>query len=130
MAGVNKVILIGNTVEKPSIRYAPQGAAVANFTIATNETWKDKAGEKKEKVEFHRVVAFGRLAEISAEYLDKGRQVYVEGKLVTRKWQDKEGKDRYTTEVVASTMQMLGAKEKGEVSETSGGNTVTDDIPF
>ena len=109
--GVNKVILVGNLGKDPEVRYAPNGGAVANVTIATSESWKDKnTGEKQEKTEWHRVVFFGRLGEIAGEYLKKGSQIYVEGRLQTRKWQDKEGKDRYTTEIVAGEMQMLGSR--------------------
>ena len=110
--GVNKVILVGNLGKDPEVRYSPNGGAVANITIATSESWKDKtSGEKQEKTEWHRVVFFGRLAEIAGEYLKKGAQIYIEGRLQTRKWQDKEGKDRYTTEIVANEMQMLGSRE-------------------
>jgi len=117
--GVNKVILVGNLGKDPEVRYSPNGGAVANITIATSESWKDKtSGEKQEKTEWHRVVFFGRLAEIAGEYLKKGSQVYIEGRLQTRKWQDKEGKDRYTTEIVAGEMQMLGSREgRGTPSE-------------
>ncbi len=109
--GVNKVILVGNLGKDPEVRYSPTGGAVANITIATSESWKDKtSGEKQEKTEWHRVVFFGRLAEIAGEYLKKGAQIYIEGRLQTRKWQDKEGKDRYTTEIVANEMQMLGSR--------------------
>ena len=109
--GVNKVILIGNLGRDPEVRYSPSGSAVANVTLATSESWKDKnSGEKQEKTEWHRVVFFGRLAEIAGDYLKKGSQVFVEGRLQTRKWQDKEGKDRYTTEIVANEMQMLGSR--------------------
>lgn len=109
--GVNKVILIGNLGKDPEVRYAPNGSAVANITLATSESWKDKnSGEKQEKTEWHRVVFFGKLAEIAGEYLKKGSQVYVEGRLQTRKWQDKDGKDRYTTEIVANELQMLGSR--------------------
>jgi single-strand DNA-binding protein len=112
MASVNKVILVGNLGKDPETRYAPSGDAITNITIATSDTWKDKAtGEKKEATEWHRVVFFGRLAEIAGEYLKKGRSVYVEGRLRTRKWQDKDGQDRYTTEIVADQMQMLGNRE-------------------
>lgn len=110
--GVNKVILVGNLGKDPEVRYSPNGSAVANCTLATTESWKDKtSGEKQEKTEWHRVVFFGKLAEIAGEYLKKGSQIYVEGRLQTRKWQDKEGKDRYTTEIVAGEMQMLGSRE-------------------
>ena len=112
MASVNKVILVGNLGKDPETRYAPSGDAITNITLATTDSWKDKAtGEKKEATEWHRVVFFGRLAEIAGEYLKKGRSVYVEGRLRTRKWQDKEGQDRYTTEIVADQMQMLGRRE-------------------
>lgn len=109
--GVNKVILVGNLGKDPEIRYTASGTAIANITIATTESWRDKqSGEKQEKTEWHRVVFFSRLAEIVGEYLKKGSQVYVEGRLQTRKWQDKSGQDRYTTEIVASEMQMLGGR--------------------
>jgi single-strand DNA-binding protein len=109
--GVNKVILVGNLGKDPEVRYSPNGQAVANVTLATSESWKDKtSGEKVEKTEWHRVVFFGRLAEIAGEYLKKGGQIYVEGRLQTRKWQDKDGHDRYTTEIVANEMQMLGSR--------------------
>lgn len=109
--GVNKVILVGNLGRDPEVRYSPNGQAVANVTIATSESWKDKtSGEKQERTEWHRIVFFGRLAEIAGEYLKKGAQIYVEGRLQTRKWQDKDGHDRYTTEIVASEMQMLGSR--------------------
>jgi single-strand DNA-binding protein len=109
--GVNKVILVGNLGKDPDMKYTASGAAIANITIATSESWNDKqTGEKVEKTEWHRVVAFQRLAEIMGEYLRKGSQVYIEGKLQTRKWQDQNGQDRYTTEVVANDMQMLGSR--------------------
>jgi single-strand DNA-binding protein len=109
--GINKVILIGNLGDDPEVRYTQGGSAVANVRLATTESWKDKeSGEKQERTEWHRVVFFGRLAEIVAEYLKKGAQVYVEGSIRTNKWQDKEGKDRYTTEIIASEMQMLGGR--------------------
>ena len=105
--GVNKVILVGHLGKDPEVRYSPNGGAIANITLATSESWKDKtSGEKQERTEWHRVVFFNRLAEIAGEYLKKGAQIYVEGRLQTRKWQDKEGKDRYTTEIVAGEMQM------------------------
>ncbi len=149
--GINKVILIGNLGKDPEVRYAPNGGAVTNITLATSESWKDKnSGEKQEKTEWHRVVFFGKLAEIAGEYLKKGAQIYVEGRLQTRKWQDKEGKDRYTTEIVAGELQMLGSRagaggamsgdsfnqdagydEKPATAGKVGGvNDFDDDIPF
>jgi len=110
MASVNKVILVGNLGKDPEIRYMPDGAAVANISVATAEAWKDKSGAKQERTEWHRVTFYGRLAEVVGEYLKKGAQIYIEGRLQTRKWQDKEGKDRYTTEIVANEMKMLGSK--------------------
>ena len=107
---VNKVILIGRLGKDPETRYMPNGEVVTNVTLATSETWKDKSGVKQEKTEWHNLVFYRRLAEIAGEYLKKGSQVYVEGKLQTRKWQDKEGRDRYTTEIIADQMQMLGGK--------------------
>jgi single-strand DNA-binding protein len=118
--GVNKVILIGNLGSDPDVRYTASGAAVANISLATAESWRDKeSGEQQERTEWHRVVFFGRLAEIVAEYLKKGSQIYVEGRLQTRKWQDKEGKDRYSTEIVASEMQMLGSRSGGSSNQSS-----------
>jgi single-strand DNA-binding protein len=112
--GINKVILVGNLGKDPETRYMPSGSAVTNLTLATSESWKDKqTGDQQERTEWHKVAMFGRLAEIAAEYLRKGSQVYIEGKLRTRKWQDKEGKDRWTTEIVADEMQMLGSKGGG-----------------
>jgi single-strand DNA-binding protein len=111
MASVNKVILIGNLGRDPETRYMPEGGAITNISIATTEKWKDKNGEMQEKTEWHRVAFFGKLAEIAGEYLKKGSQVYVEGRLQTRKWQDKDGADKYTTEVVANVMQMLGSRQ-------------------
>ena len=114
MASVNKVIVMGNLGRDPETRYSPDGGAITNITIATSRQWKDKAsGDKKEETEWHRVVFYGRLAEIAGEYLKKGRPVYVEGRLKTRKWQDKEGVERYTTEIVAEEMQLLGSREGG-----------------
>jgi single-strand DNA-binding protein len=111
MASVNKVILVGNLGRDPETRYMPDGAAITNVSLATSFQWTDKAsGEKKEETEWHRVVFRGRLAEVAGEYLKKGSPVYVEGRLRTRKWQDKEGQDRYTTEIVADAMQMLGSR--------------------
>lgn len=145
--GVNKVILIGNLGRDPEVRYSPNGSAVANVTIATSESWKDKnTGEKQERTEWHRIVFFGRLAEIAGEYLKKGAQIYIEGRLQTRKWQDKDGHDRYTTEIVANEMQMLGSRsgagvpsepaaETAEAGPARGGAKAPgadfdDDIPF
>lgn len=138
--GLNKVLLIGYLGRDPEVRYTPGGAAVANLSLATTETWKDKqTGDKKESTEWHRVVMFGRLAEIAGEYLKKGSQIYVEGRLQTRKWQDKDGVDRYTTEVVAGGMKMLGGR--GSSGGDRGGDRprhnspppaddFDDDIPF
>ena len=147
--GVNKVILVGNLGRDPEVRYAASGSAIANVTIATTDSWKDRqSGERQERTEWHRVVFFGRLAEIVSEYLKKGSQVYVEGRLQTRKWQDQSGADRYTTEIVANEMQMLGSRGGGaprddaefdqspaQSAETvtdpaSGGGDFDDDIPF
>ena len=150
MASVNRVTIIGNLGKDPETRYAPSGDAVTNITVATTETWKDKAtGEKREATEWHRVVFFGKLAEIAGQYLKKGSQVYLEGKMKTRKWQDKDGHERYTTEINADEMKMLGSKGDGQQSEpqrqqqapqrpqapqkpASGGgfDSMDDDIPF
>jgi len=112
--GVNKVILVGNCGKDPETRYMPSGGAVTNISIATSESWKDKqSGETKERTEWHNIVFFNRLAEVVGEYVRKGSQIYVEGSLRTRKWQDKNGQDKYTTEVVASEMQMLGSRQGG-----------------
>ncbi|EJG1659556.1 single-stranded DNA-binding protein [Vibrio parahaemolyticus] len=123
--GINKVILVGNLGNDPEIRYMPNGGAVANITIATSESWRDKAtGEQREKTEWHRVVLFGKLAEVAGEYLRKGSQVYVEGQLQTRKWQDQSGQDRYSTEVVVQgfngVMQMLGGRAQGGAPAMGG----------
>ncbi|HXK00505.1 MAG TPA: single-stranded DNA-binding protein [Buchnera sp. (in: enterobacteria)] len=122
--GINKVILIGNLGQDPEVRYMPNGGAVANITLATSETWRDKnTGEMKEKTEWHRVVLFGKLAEIAREYLRKGAQVYIEGSLQTRKWQDQNGMDRYTTEIIVNisgTMHMLGNRNSNNIN--SSGN--------
>lgn len=145
--GINKVILIGNLGQDPEVRYLPNGGAVCNLSVATSETWKDKnTGEQQERTEWHRVVLFRRLAEIAGEYLKKGSKVYLEGKLQTRKWQDQQGQDRYTTEVVADDLQMLdsrgGSAEYGGGSRASApqsqpgakpapvDNGFEDDIPF
>ena len=123
MASVNKVILIGNLGKDPEVRYAPSGSAICNVTIATSRQWKDKtSGEKQEETEWHRVVFRDRLAEIAGEYLKKGRSVYVEGRLKTRKWTDKDGVEKYTTEIVATEMQLLGSREgMGGGDEAGGG---------
>ena len=113
---VNKVILVGRLGKDPETRYMTNGEAVTNVSLATSENWKDKSGEKQEKTEWHNLVFYRRLAEIAGEYLKKGSQVYVEGKLQTRKWQDKEGKDRYTTEIIVNEMKMLGGKSAGNNS--------------
>ena len=142
--GINKVILVGNLGADPETRYMPSGGAVTNLSIATSESWKDKqTGEQKERTEWHKVAMFNRLAEIAAEYLRKGSQVYIEGKLRTRKWQDRDGNDRYTTEIVADEMQMLGGRGGGmsgggsRGEQESGGSSrppapddFDDDIPF
>jgi single-strand DNA-binding protein len=145
--GVNKVIVVGNLGNDPETKYMPSGSAVTNLSVATNESWKDKqTGEQKERTEWHRVAMFGRLAEIAAEYLRKGSMVYVEGKLRTRKWQDQQGNDRYTTEIIADEMQMLGGRSgagapamgdsgppPGPPSSAAGGSSsgdFDDDIPF
>ncbi len=141
--GVNKVIVVGNLGQDPETRYMPSGSAVTNMRIATNESWKDKqTGEQKDRTEWHNVAMFGRLAEIAAEYLRKGSQVYIEGKLRTRKWQDKDGNDRYTTEIIADEMQMLGGRSGGGAPGMSdsppagapppqpSADDFDDDIPF
>jgi single-strand DNA-binding protein len=144
--GINKVILVGNLGADPETRYMPSGSAVTNLSIATSESWKDKqTGEQKDRTEWHKVAMFNRLAEIAAEYLRKGSQVYIEGKLRTRKWQDKNGQDRWTTEIIADEMQMLGGRGGGGGSAPmssgqdsgppsappqSGPDDFDDDIPF
>lgn len=143
--GVNKVILIGNLGKDPEVRYMPNGQAVANITLATSESWKDKnSGEQQERTEWHRVVFFRRLAEIAGEYLKKGSRVYIEGKLQTRKWQDQNGQDRYTTEIVANEMQMLDSRggannyssappadmDDSQVPQMATAGDFDDDIPF
>ncbi len=151
MASVNKVILIGNLGADPETRYLPSGDAVTNIRIATTEAWKDKGGEKQEHTEWHRIAFFGKQAEIAGEYLKKGSPVYVEGRIRTRKWQDKEGQDRYSTEIVADRMQLLGSRGGGADttarepatatvsgstrpapagSKTGGIPEMEDDIPF
>ncbi|OWT63529.1 single-stranded DNA-binding protein [Candidimonas nitroreducens] len=130
MASVNKVILVGNLGRDPEVRYSPDGAAICNVSIATTSQWKDKAsGERREETEWHRVVFYNRLAEIAGEYLKKGRSVYVEGRLKTRKWQDKEtGADRYSTDIVADQMQMLGSRE-GDGMGSGGGGGYSNSAP-
>ena len=139
MAGVNKVILIGRLGRDPEVRYTASGRAVAKFSIATSEQWTDKEGGKKEeRTEWHRIVAWGRLGEICGEYLKKGSQVYIEGRLQTSQWDDKEGNKRYTTEIIAQTMQMLGSAGKAGTASTPEEKFPTeepisipeDDIPF
>ena len=117
MASVNRVTILGNLGQDPTVRYSPDGAAVTNISIATTSSWKDKnSGEKREETEWHRVVFYGRLAEIAGEYLKKGKPVYVEGRLKTRKWQNKEGVDQYTTEVIAESMQLLGGRDESQAA--------------
>ena len=146
--GINKVILVGNLGADPETRYMPSGSAVTNIRLATSESWRDKeSGEQQERTEWHRVVCFGRLGEIAAEYLSKGRQVYIEGRIRTNKWQDRDGNDRYTTEIVANEMQMLGgradagpgaparaepaaAPAAAVAASTSDSGDFDDDIPF
>ena len=150
MASINRATIIGNVGSDPELRYTPSGAAVCNVAIATSRNWKDKAsGEKVEETEWHRVVFYNRLAEIAGEYLKKGRSVYVEGRLKTRKWTDKDGAEKYTTEIVADNMQMLGGRDDGERTErpaerpaqrrapkpppkssASGFDDMDDDVPF
>jgi single-strand DNA-binding protein len=122
MASVNKVILVGNLGRDPETRYMPDGGAITNFSIATTDQWKDKSGEKQEKTEWHRISTFQRLAEIAGEYLKKGSQVYIEGRLQTRKWTDKDGVEKYTTEIIADKMQMLGSRQGMGGDSDGGGN--------
>ena len=142
MGSVNKVILVGNLGKDPEVRHTPSGAAVANFSIATNEAWNNREGQREERTEWHRVVAFGKLAEICGQYLKKGKQVYIEGRLQTRSWDDRDGNKRYTTEIVATTMTMLGRAgegpsesyappiDEGGFSGPSSSGPEDDDIPF
>jgi single-strand DNA-binding protein len=118
---VNKVILVGRLGQNPEVRYTPSGAAVANFSVATNESWTDKSGQKQERTEWHKVVVWGKLAELCSQYLAKGRQCYVEGRLQTRQWQDKDGQQKYTTEVQAQTVQFLGATAGAGAGAGAGG---------
>lgn len=128
-SGINKVILIGRLGSDPEVRYTSNGGAVANFSLATNESWTDKAGQKQEKTEWHRIVVWGRIAEICGQYLSKGRQAYIEGKLQTREWVDKEGHKKYTTEIVAQNVQFLGgggeraASNNASASDFGGAST-------
>lgn len=117
--GVNKVILVGNLGQDPEVRYMPNGNAVANLSLATSESWKDQQGQMQERTEWHRLTMYKRLAEVAGEYLKKGSQIYVEGKLQTRKWQDQQGQERYTTEIVVDQMQMLGGRNEGQQSPPS-----------
>ena len=138
MAAINKVILIGNLGAEPELRYTPSGTPVANFSLATHEQWTSKDGEKGERTECHRIVAWGRLGEICGEYLHKGRQVYIEGRIQSRSWEDREGIKRYTTEIIAQTMQMLGSPSREGKAETPDErfpveepiSVPDDDIPF
>jgi single-strand DNA-binding protein len=143
MAGLNKAILIGNLGRDPEVRYTPGGLAIANFTIATSENWTNRDGQKETRTEWHRIVAFGKLAEICGEYLAKGKQVYIEGRIQTREWNDKEGNKRYTTEIVANQMLMLGSREGAAAGDSQAGAGYSpadpdagyagpgdDDIPF
>ncbi len=135
---VNKVILIGRLGKDPDVRYTPDGTMVTTFNLATDEQWKDKNGEKVQKTEWHRIVAWGKLAEICGNYLVKGKLVFVEGRIQTRSWEDKEGVKRFTTEIVASNMQMLDSKGQNKTDESSldasasfnGGSAPVDDVPF
>lgn len=129
MAGVNKVILVGNLGADPEMRYTPGGMAVANFKLATSESFKDKEGNKQTKTEWHKVVAFNKLAEICGEYLSKGKQVYIEGKIQTRSWDDKDGNKKYTTEIVANSMQMLGSRGAESGAAASAADISADEIP-
>lgn len=147
MASLNKVLLIGNLGKDPEVRYMPNGEAVANFSIATTESWKGKDGSKQDRTEWHNIVMYRKLAEIAGQYLKKGSSVYLEGKLQTRKWQDKNGQDRYTTEILADEMKMLGGKTTGDGGQQQAspvhgnaaprqqvappaGDDFEDDIPF
>jgi len=136
---INKVILVGRLGADPEVKYTPDGAMVTNFRLATDEQWKDKSGEKVQKTEWHRIVTFGKLAEICGNYLSKGRLVYIEGRIQTRSWEDKDGIKRFTTEIVANNMQMLEAKGSGRGTETVNDNAppysgtepiAEDDVPF
>lgn len=139
MSGVNKAIIVGNVGQDPEVRYMPNGSAVAELSVATSEQWKDKTtGEKQERTEWHRVTFFGKLAEIVGEYIKKGSQIYVEGSIRTEKWQDKQGNDRYTTKIIANSLQMLGSRTGGSDQGTEARSSndqpasddFDDDIPF
>jgi len=136
---VNRALLIGRLGADPEVRYTPDGAMVTSFRLATDEQWKDKAGEKVQKTEWHRIVTFGKLAEICGNYLSKGKMVFVEGRIQTRSWEDKEGNKRYTTEIIASDMRMLDSRGTGKSQDTNAGETPSshvgeslpeDDVPF
>lgn len=136
MSSVNKAIILGNVGKDPEIRYSADGKAIANFSVATSSSWKDKTGAKQEQTEWHRISAFGKLAEIIGEYIKKGSQIYIEGRIQTRKWQDKDGVEKYTTEIIADQMTMLGGP-KSEAPAKPAAKTpegkfddMTDDIPF
>lgn len=141
--GINKCILVGNLGKDPEVKHLPSGGAVVSFSVGTNESWKDKHGEKQERCEWHNCTVFGKLADVCAEYLNKGSQVYIEGSIRTEKWTDKEGKDRYTTKIIVREMQMLGGKREGSdrssssassaqssSAESDAGGALSDDIPF
>ena len=139
MSGVNKAIILGNVGNDPEMKYLPNGDAVANISVATSESWKDKQGQKQERTEWHRIVAYRKLAEIISDYIKKGSKIYIEGKIQTRKWQAQDGSDRYSTEIIASQMQMLDSKQNTQPAsvqaqpEPVGGKynePFSDDIPF
>lgn len=130
MASLNKVMLIGNLGKDPEVRYTTSGQAVASFSLATSEKFKNKSGEWEERTEWHNIVLWGRQGEIAGEYLAKGRTVFIEGRLQTRKWQDKDGRDRYTTEIVGERMQMLGGKGEGAGGRQGGGKAPADDSAY
>ena len=144
MASVNKVIVLGNVGRDPEVRYTSDGKAVCNLSIATTRSWKDKSGERQEETEWHRVSLFDRLAEVAGEWVKKGKPVYIEGRLRTRKWQDKDGKDNYTTEIMADSMQLLGGRDEaekpsappargrthGEMKRGAPGGEPGDDVPW
>ncbi len=142
MGSVNKVILIGNLGRDPEVRHTPSGAAVTNFSIATNEAWNNRDGQREERTEWHRIVAFGKLAEICGQYLKRGKQVYVEGRLQTRQWEDRDGNKKSTTEIVATNITMLGRAgegpsdsyapplDQGRFDDTPAAGSEDDDIPF